>query len=97
MPEVNIDPVAFLKSLDEKRADLNSRHARMNLLAEQATVELKKVDQEMTALNTTPATLETDIKKGEEEEQSRLRKYAEDLAGYEQKLVEAEQAIQPPS
>lgn len=96
MADSVLDSDQKLKELQARRDDLNSRHAKMSVRAEQAAEELKRVELEMSSVGTSPATIEEDLAKAKLAETQALQLFEAALDVYEKQMIASEQTLTTP-
>lgn len=88
------DPVQKVQALGEKRQQLLTRQARLQVVQEQATLEMARLVEEMKAHGTSPETLEVDLEAAEKKATEQVQTYEKDLADYEVTIQNAEKALE---
>ena len=87
------DYLSLYKDLVEKREDLSLRLAKLQALKQNAEQELKDLVDEMKKNDTSPETIEDDLKNSETLVKENLTKTAKSLEEFEENLSKAEDAL----
>ena len=87
------DFLSLYKDLVEKREDLSLRLAKLQALKQNAEQELKDLVDEMKKNDTSPETIEDDLKNSETLVKENLTKTAKSLEEFEENLSKAEDAL----
>jgi len=82
-----------LKKLNDKRSDLISRKAKLDVQYDNAKVERENLEKQLIDLGSTKETLDTDIANAEKELTELLYKYEEELKQVETLIGQAEGAL----
>jgi hypothetical protein len=85
--------VEKLRQLEQKKQDLMDRRSRVLAVTERAMRDKERCEKEMRELNTSPETIEADIKRYEEEELKALELAESLLIEYEKQLEAAEKLL----
>lgn len=89
-----LDPIQKVQALGEKRQQLLTREARLQVVHEQATHELTRLVEEMKTHGTSPETIETDLAEAEKKATEQVQTYEKDLTDYEVVVQNAEKALE---
>ena len=87
------DYLSLYKDLVDKREDLSLRLAKLQALKQNAEQELKDLVDEMKKNDTSPETIEDDLKNSETLVKENLTKTAKSLEEFEENLSKAEDAL----